>query len=232
MAAVELTVRLLKMSVSNRALVDEQAEVTDTTEIKTAVPQLEDNESTLIFSMNKMVSSGKRESTDDIILRLESFAKKYEQMTVDIHTASTLIEKSSQFAETQIRSAVFLHCRRSLHNIAHSMTNIDNRIIAIQQKLNGIRKQLPPKKHSLVENGPFSYKCVHVGGVRYREYPSSSAKVVSNDAVVTLNQVVEIAERVFISSEHSVFLHNKGVGWLFENKKDIICFVRVTAAPL
>ena len=46
---------------------------------------------------------------------------------------------------------------------------------------------------------------------------------------VVVNQVVAIAERVFIASEHSVYLHNEGVGWLFENKKDIICFVRVSA---
>lgn len=184
------------------------------------------------FSINKLVSSNSLSNTDEIVSRLESFAKKYEQMASDIQAASQLVDKSSQFAKVQIESAVFTQYRRKLHAVQQSMTSIDNRLIGIQERLNGVRQQLPAKKHSLVETGPFYYKCVYPGGVRYRDYPSSSAKVVSADAVVTLNQVVEIAERVFIASEHSVYLHSHGVGWLFENKKDIICFLRVAAPPL
>lgn len=188
-----------------------------------------DQTSSLVYSMNKLVLSNSTGNPEDIIARLESFTKKYEQMAIDIKAASQIIEKSSQFAEEQIRAATFLHSRRNLHAIQQSMNNIDTRITVIQERLNKVRKQLPPKKHSLVESGPFYYQCVYPGGVRYRDYPSSSAKVVSEDAVVVVNQVVAIAERVFIASEHSVYLHNEGVGWLFENKKDIICFVRVSA---
>lgn len=193
---------------------------------------ISDQTSSLVFSMNKLVSSNSTGNPDEIIARLESFTKKYEQMAVDIKAASQIIEKSSQFAEEQIRAATYLHSRRNLQAIQQSMNNIDTRIVVIQERLNKVRKQLPPKKHSLVEPGPFYYKCVYPGGVRYRDYPSSSAKVVGEDAVVVMNQVVAIAERVFIASEHSVYLHNQGVGWLFENKKDIICFVRVTAPSL
>lgn len=193
---------------------------------------ISDQTSSLVFSMNKLVSSNSTGNPDEIIARLELFTKKYEQMAVDIKAASQIIEKSSQFAEEQIRAATYLHSRRNLQAIQQSMNNIDTRIVVIQERLNKVRKQLPPKKHSLVEPGPFYYKCVYPGGVRYRDYPSSSAKVVGEDAVVVMNQVVAIAERVFIASEHSVYLHNQGVGWLFENKKDIICFVRVTAPPL
>lgn len=182
----------------------------------------------LEFSMNKLVSSTGSGNTEEIISRLQSFVRKYEQMSIDIQSASKLIDRSSEFAETQIKSAVFLHCRRNLHDIHASMNAIDTRIGIIQQKLNTIRKQLPPRKHSLVEPGPFYYKCVYAGGVRYRDYPSNSAKVVSDDAVVTVGQVVEIIERVFIASEHSVFLHCEGSGWLFENKKDITCFIRTS----
>ncbi len=189
-------------------------------------------EPSLNFSINKLVSSDMHGSTDEIVTRLESFAKKYEQMADDIKAASQLVDKSSQFAKVQIESAIFTQYRRKLQTIQQSMTNIDMRLIGIQERLNSVRQQMPAKKHSLVETGPFYYQCVYPGGVRYRDYPSSSAKVVSDDAVVTMNQVVEIAERVFIASEHSVYLHSHGVGWLFENKKDIICFLRVPAPPV
>ena len=190
------------------------------------------SEPSLNFSINKLVSSNVHNSTDEIVARLESFAEKYEQMARDIQVASQLVDKSSQFAKEQIESAVFTQYKRKLQTIQQSMATIDLRLIGIQERLNGVRQQMPAKKHSLVETGPFYYKCVYPGGVRYRDYPSSSAKVVSDDAVVTMNQVVEIAERVFIASEHSVYLHRHGVGWLFENKKDIICFLRVPAPPL
>eukprot|EP01032_Pedospumella_encystans_P030174 gene30174-34057_t len=124
-------------------------------------------------------------------------------MARDVQAASKQVDKSSQFAKEQIESAVFTQYKRKLQTIQQSMTNIDLRLIGIQERLNGVRQQMPAKKHSLVETGPFYYKCVYPGGVRYRDYPSSSAKVVSDDAVVTMNQVVEIAERVFIASEHS-----------------------------
>jgi hypothetical protein len=163
----------------------------------------------------------------DIITRLDAFAKKYEQMSVDMKTASTVIRSTSLYAEDLLRSAVLLQCRRKLHNIHSAMRNVDSRILVIQHRLNNIRRSLPARKHSLVESGPFMYKCVYPGGVRYRDYPSSTAKIVGEDVLVLHNQVVEIAERVFIASEQSVFLHNRGVGWLFENKKDTVCFVRM-----
>mmetsp|Transcript_112749 Transcript_112749/g.221030 ORF Transcript_112749/g.221030 Transcript_112749/m.221030 type:complete len:218 (-) Transcript_112749:92-745(-) len=179
------------------------------------------------FSLNKLSSIGSDSHHDDILARLEAFTKKYEQMTLDVREASKVIERSSRFAESVLRSAVFLQCRRKLQNVHQAMGKVDIRILTIQQKLNSIRRQLPARKHSLVESGPFYYKCIYPGGVRYRDYPSINAKVVGADAIVTHNQVIEIAERVFIASEHSVFLHNRGVGWLFENKKEIICFQRV-----
>lgn len=183
----------------------------------------------LAFSIDKLTTmADSRSADDDIVARLEGFVKKYEQMILDVCAASKVIDRSSQYAEQLLRSALFLQCRRQLQNTHQSMNCIDLKVMVIQQKLNNIRKNLPPVKHSLVETGPFYYKCVYPGGVRYRDYPSSNAKIVSDDAVVTHNQVIEIVERVFIASEHSVYLHNKGVGWLFENKKDIICFVRVS----
>lgn len=183
----------------------------------------------LFSSMNNLTSNSSIAADNDIILRLEAFTKKYEQMVADVGAATKIVQHSSAYAESLLGSAIFLQIKRKVKNIHQSMNNIDLKVMSIQQKLNNIRKQLPPKQHSLVETGPFYYKCVYPGGVRYRDYPSGTAKVVGDDAVVTHNQVIEVAERVFIAAEHSVFLHNRGVGWLFENKKDIICFVRVSS---
>lgn len=179
------------------------------------------------FSLAKLCTSNTLDREQDISSRLVSFTKKYEQMSDDVRAASRVIEKSSLYAESLLRSATFLQFRRRLHNIQQSMNKIDCRIVVIQQKLNSIRKNLPARKHSLVETGPMQYRCVYPGGVRFRDYPSINAKIVNENAIVVHNQVVDIAERVFIASEQSVFLHCRGVGWLFENKKDIICFKRV-----
>jgi hypothetical protein len=184
----------------------------------------------LTFSLDNLTND-RPAADEEITSRLEGFAKKYEQMSNDIAVASAIIGRSSQYAENLLRSATFLQCRRKLHNVHNSLNKIDMRVLAIQQKLNSIRRQLPARKHSLVEVGPFYYKCVYPGGVRYRDYPSANAKIVADNTIAEHNQIVTITERVFIASEHSVFLHNKGVGWLFENKKDIICFQRV-AVPV
>jgi hypothetical protein len=180
-----------------------------------------------VFVLQKLSASSETSHEDDIITRLDAFAKKYEQMSADMQAASKVVRNSSLYAEDLQRSAVLLQCRRKLHNIHNAMRNVDSRVLAMQHRLNNIRRALPARKHSLVESGPFQYKCVYPGGVRYRDYPSSTAKVVGEDVLVMHNQVVEIAERVFIASEQSVFLHNRGVGWLFENKKDTVCFMRV-----
>ena len=190
-------------------------------------PRYQNTNQTIHFSLDNLAVPSSPSKDADIIQRMESFKKKYEQMAEDIEASSKLIEKSSNFAEATLRSAVLLQYRRKLHVFHHTMQNIDKKVLLIQERLNNIRKLLPARKHSLVESGPFLYKCTYPGGVRYREYPSANAKVVSEDAIVIFNQVVEIAERVFIASEHSVFLHCKGSGWLFENKKDIVCFQRV-----
>ena len=186
----------------------------------------------LTFSINKLASPSAPTPDSEIIQRLESFRVKYEQMSADIQVASKLIATSSQCAENQLRTATLLHYRRKLHNIHQAMINVDSAILSIQQRLNKIRKGLPARKHSLVETGPFYFKCIYHGGVRYRDYPSVNAKVVSDDDIVVNNQVVEVAERVFIAAEHSVFLHCKGKGWIFENKKEIICFERVAPPSL
>jgi len=179
------------------------------------------------FSLERLSLIGDRNSDAEILQRVQSFYIKYEQMIEDIETAMQRIEKCSHYAETQVRVGMLLHYRRKIRSIQQSMKSIDSKVLAIQARLNAIRKNMPDGTHSLVESGPFFYRCIHPGGVRYRDYPSVNSKIVNLKAIVVYKQIVEIAERVYIAAEHSVFLHCRGVGWLFENKKDRVCFERI-----
>lgn len=190
-------------------------------------PSLSGNPSTR-FSLDTLLSISKQSSNGEayIAQRLDIFRMKYEQMLESLQIAQNRIETSSHYAEAQQRSEVFLFYRRKLHLLRQSIVQINARIRHIQQRLNKVRRQIP-SQHSLVETGPFYYRCVYPGGVRYRDYPSSLASVIRESLVVEYDQVVEVVERVFIAQEYSVFLHIRGIGWLFENIKDMVCFERV-----
>lgn len=104
-----------------------------------------------------------------------------------------------------------------------------SRIQNIQLRLNKIRMSYPAHSKAMVQQGPFYYKCVWQGGIRYREYPKSDAKVIEGK-MVSFNEIVEIDERVYIAGENLVYLHQKGSGWLFENKDGITALKRVPFA--
>jgi hypothetical protein len=114
--------------------------------------------------------------------------------------------------------------RSKVVQLKADMVKVNERCIRLQDRLNVLR-HAAQLKHALVEEGPFWYRCTFKGGVRFREYPSSTAKCVPN-MVIGYKDCVEIAERVFITGETSVYLHVKGTGWLFENKDNIHCLVR------
>ena len=172
------------------------------------------------------VSIRSKEEEMHIVTQLGAFLEKYGEMLKILRRASKQIDNASRYAEAQLRSAAFLLYRRKLALISRAVQHINTKVRGIQMRLNNIRKQMPSQQ-SLVETGPFFYRCVYQGGVRYRDYPSSTAHHVKDVQVVLFEQVVEICERVFISGEQSVFLHHKGMGWLFENLKDLVCFERV-----
>jgi hypothetical protein len=183
------------------------------------------------FAVDRLSEEGSNTTEEAIAQRLDSFKAKYLQMLRDLQISAKRIEDASRYAEAHVKSAVYLHYSRKIRAIYLSdMSRIDSKILEVQKRLNIIRKQMPQKKHSLVESGPFLYKCV-VKGAHYRDFPSTTAKVI-NDNAIACGQEVEIAERVFISTEQSVFLHCRGFGWLFENRREEVCFVRVERAPI
>jgi hypothetical protein len=185
------------------------------------------NDATITFAMEKLTNHNTNIGDEEIARRLQSFTAKYEELLESLDQSSMVIQNSSQYAEAQLRAGIYGEYRKKLVEVRQAMTKIDVKLFAIQQHLNDVRKKLPSRKSSLVEPGPFFYKCIYPGGVRFRDFPSANAKVVRDDLLVAHNEIVEVAERVFVSAEHSVYLHKKGVGWLFENKKEIICFERV-----
>ena len=110
------------------------------------------------------------------------------------------------------------------------MLDIMNRTQGVQLKLNSIREPHTPQSKALIQEGPFAYKCVHPGGVRYRDYPRHDASILNYS--IKHNEVVPIDERVYIAGESLVYLHVKGRGWLFENKDGIIALKRIPIEKL
>lgn len=118
--------------------------------------------------------------------------------------------------------------RSKLQNLRISMLKVNERCGKLHSRLNAIRKDCAPQQ-AHVEIGPFHYRCVYKGGVRYRDYPSSNARVTGK--ILNYDDVVTVAERVFITGESSIFLHVRGVGWLFENRDSLICCERCVPPP-
>ena len=106
-----------------------------------------------------------------------------------------------------------------------SMVKIMNRTQAMQLRLSTIREVYDAQSKALVQPGPFLYKCVHQGGVRYRDYPKGDATILP--AIIKVGEIVQVEERVYMSGEALVYLHVKGVGWLFENKDGIVALKRI-----
>jgi len=115
------------------------------------------------------------------------------------------------------------HYRAKIGRLKKAVLHISDRTRRLQGRLNAVRKQCPKNRTHIVQKGPFYYRCVYPGGVRYRELPSSSAKYIPSGAVIAHDATVAVAERIFINGEASVFLHVHGVGWLMENKGDLVC---------
>ncbi len=112
-----------------------------------------------------------------------------------------------------------------LESAQGSMVNVMNRCQAMQLNLNTIRLVYSSHSKALVQQGPFRYKCVYQGGVRYRDYPKEDAAILKT--TIEVGETVQVDERVYIAGEALVYLHVKGKGWLFENKNGIIALKRV-----
>ena len=120
--------------------------------------------------------------------------------------------------------------RIKISRLKKVMQLISDRSKRLQTRLNVIRKDCTANRTHLVQKGPFHYKCIHRGGIRYREFPSTNAKYIASKVAVVYNEHINVSERVFINGESSVFLHVTGVGWLAENKGTTI-FLELSTPP-
>lgn len=139
----------------------------------------------------------------------------------------TTMAESSVFSAQQARLVEYV---RKLKAVRAGMADAVRRVQAMQGKLNTVRSQHASHSQALQQNGPFTYRCVWQGGVRYREYPRSDANA-SRTKMVAFGELVSVAERVYISGEALVFLHVRGVGWLFESKDGVPAMRLVPAPP-
>lgn len=142
-----------------------------------------------------------------IVAKLEDLHKRQESIRDTLDKVAAHLDKTNAQQVVEERREKSRAYYAKLKDIRTGMFEIDERTARLQIRLNGIRRD-GPQQNALVERGPFHYKCMYRGGVRYRKYPSSTAKVTG--AMINFNDVAEVCERVFITGEFSIFLHVKG----------------------
>jgi len=161
----------------------------------------------------------------DLLARINTLSTQQKDVLEKLVAVSSFIDMTiAPMALIDNRRVIATKLRCKLQDVRIHMLRINERCEKLQIRLNCLRRECAGKS-ALVENGPFMYKCIYKGGVRYRDYPSSSARVTGK--VIAYNDSVLVSERVFITGENSIFLHVKGTGWLFENRESLKCMTRV-----
>ena len=161
----------------------------------------------------------------DLLARINTLSMQQKDVLEKLVAISSFLDMTiAPMSLIDNRRIIATKFRCKLQDLQISMLRINERCEKLQIRLNSLRRECPGKS-ALVENGPFMYKCIYKGGVRYRDYPSSSARVTGK--VIAYNDSVLVSERVFITGENSIFLHVKGTGWLFENRESLKCMTRV-----
>ena len=161
----------------------------------------------------------------DLLNRIGTLNRQQKEVLEKLVAISAFLDAAIlPMALVDNRRIVATKFRCKLQDLRISMLRISERCEKLQIRLNCLRRECPGKS-ALVEKGPFLYKCIYKGGVRYRDYPSSSARVTGK--VIAYNDSVTVTERVFITGENSIFLHVRGIGWLFENRDSLKCMSRV-----
>jgi len=163
-------------------------------------------------SVDLLLEATMQSNNEHILKRLEHFRTKYEQMLLELESSMRKMDRSLDYTNNLLRLDLMNQYKEKSDLAKENMARVSHRILTIQHRLNNMRKAIPSKKLSLVERGPFRYRCLVSEGVRHREYPSIRARniplqAVSNgtsDGTVLFNDIVEISERVsFVSSKYT-----------------------------
>lgn len=156
-------------------------------------------------SVDLLLDSTVQSSNENILRRLEHFKAKYEQMLAELDCSLSRIGQCQDYTSSQLKRDLAKQYEEKVYLTKQNMLRVSGRISSIQLRLNAMRKSVASKQAlSLVERGPFQYRCVAPDGVCYREYPSKRAGQAAqpqagradNGAMVVFNEVVEISERV------------------------------------
>ena len=162
-------------------------------------------------SVDMLLEATMQSNNEHILKRLEHFRTKYEQMLLELENSMRKMDRSLDYTNNLLRLDLMNQCKEKSDLAKENMARVSQRILTIQQRLNNMRKAIPSKKLSLVERGPFRYRCLVLEGVRYREYPSMRASNIplqavgggsgvggttTTDGMVLFNDIVEISERV------------------------------------
>jgi hypothetical protein len=159
-------------------------------------------------SVDLLLESTMQSNNEHILKRLEHFRTKYEQMLLELESSMRKMDRSLDYTNNLLRLDLMNQYKEKSDLAKENMARVSHRILTIQHRLNNMRKAIPSKKLSLVERGPFRYRCLVSEGVRHREYPSMRARNIplqavgngtggtTSDGTVLFNDIVEISERV------------------------------------
>ena len=168
-------------------------------------------------SVDLLLEATMQSNNEHILKRLEHFRTKYEQMLLELESSMRKMDRSLDYTNNLLRLDLMNQYKEKSDLAKENMSRVSHRILTIQHRLNNMRKAIPSKKLSLVERGPFRYRCLVSEGVRHREYPSIRARNIplqavgsgttggtTSDGTVLFNDIVEISERVScISSKYA-----------------------------
>lgn len=161
-------------------------------------------------SVDLLLEATMQSNNEHILKRLEHFRTKYEQMLLELENSMRKMDRSLDYTNNLLRLDLMNQYKEKSDLAKENMARVSHRILTIQHRLNNMRKAIPSKKLSLVERGPFRYRCLVSEGVRHREYPSIRARNIplqavgkgngtggtTSDGTVLFNDIVEISERV------------------------------------
>ena len=170
--------------------------------------------------MEELLVHASRLQLQDEILKLDNLGEIQKQMSFKMmHLLRNLDDLKDRLVTCKDSLNIEIYTEK-IKRIKRIVRDLSTRCNALKMRLNNVREILP-SNHALIDKGPFYYRCVYKGGVKFRNFPSSTAKVTGK--IIEYDDIAVVIERVFLSSENSVFLHVDGYGWLFENIGNLKC---------
>lgn len=138
---------------------------------------------------------------NDVYIRLNLLLRSIDEINDIIASNNNNIKASKYAAKIQNIKCKFLLffifiAIYTSHIYIVAVTQITSRLNKLKNRVNNVREICPPQQ-ALVEKGPFTFVCTYKGGVRYRDYPSSSSSMTGE--VCEYDEKVIVKERIYIT---------------------------------